>query len=482
LGCLTAPEINAAEKTVIADVVKREVSVAILFDVIRPTFVEAIPLAMDAPAGDACAAQLMVVDCLLCKLTTPGEVLLLVYSDLRTLASLPAAAFVGAQLSNFELDTLMRAGGGGGGGGGSNGGEVTTLAAFITHQVKSDEPGCRGLAYRLLGLLANRVFDRLGDKIVQLLIKKRANETPDNQLVIACVLWNVLFVWTERVGPVLLQPTHVREAHGVPEHWWDLTQDLWRDDVPALQAVALLSACRYVAARRGPPATNDHVARDILLSLLARRGVARAVKNQIGVEHYNHRTAAAGAAAGPRKKSTQSVPTAAGGGVFALPLDALEDHDRHDALLVQRLLAPATGLHAVSPAALRYIEADALAHGLRQAVAAPAAAAAAGSGALNLTYVQRAVEIWVSLVRQLCGSDGRARGRRHGHGHGHATGHATGAAAVATEAFELFTEHGAAVPDAARAVGDDLHALLAAAYAAHAVADDSDNEAAKAQR
>ena len=489
LGLLSAPEINYAEKAVIADLVKREVTVATLFDVVKPTFAEAIPLAIHNPADDACAAQLMVVDCLLCKLTMPGEVLLFVYSNLSALASIPAATFAGAHLSDFELDTLMRGGGGDGGGGGGGGGggaggaggghnEVTTLAAFITQQVRHSAPRCRSLAYRLLGLLATRVFDRLGDKVVKLLLKKRVNETPENQRIIASVLWNVLYVWTERVGPVLLQPTHVREAHGVPPHLWDLTSDLWNEDVPAMQAVCLLSACRYVAARRGPPATNDHIARDVLISLLARRGVKRAVRNQISTEHFNQRATAAG----HRKNSAPtggSAPTAA----FSLPLSALDPHDRHDALLLQRLLAQPVGFGAVSAAALRDMEAEALAHGLQQATAVSLEASAAAGGEMNLTYVQRALEIWVSLVRQLCGSGGHppaprlgARGVVSGVVGGARGGGGVGAGgrtAVASEAFELFTD-GAAAPPAARAVGEELKALLIAAYAAHAAVDEPD--------
>ena len=50
---------------------------------------------------------------------------------------------------------------------------------------------------------------------------------------------------------------------------------------------------------------------------------------------------------------------------------------------------------------------------------------------------------------------------------------AGGRTAVASEAFELFTD-GAAAPPAARAVGEELKALLIAAYAAHAAVDEPD--------
>lgn len=89
------------------------------------------------------------------------------------------------------------------------------FTAFISEQVKSRCPVCRRYAYQILGLIATRCFDVLGEKVVgHLLLKKRLQEVPENRLTITVILWNLLFIWPEYLTHVLLFPDFVTPKYG----------------------------------------------------------------------------------------------------------------------------------------------------------------------------------------------------------------------------------------------------------------------------
>lgn len=91
------------------------------------------------------------------------------------------------------------------------------MKAFLSEEVRSANPSCRGYAYRILGLVSMRCFDVLGEKVVgQLLLKKRYQEDPDNRMVITIILWNLLYVWPEYLVHVLLLPDGAVPTHGQP--------------------------------------------------------------------------------------------------------------------------------------------------------------------------------------------------------------------------------------------------------------------------
>jgi hypothetical protein len=185
-----------------------------------------------------------VVSCLTCE---PQIVLRWIYSDLYTLASESDMDIATAQ---GDVDTLM---------GATKGRQ--TISEFITAQVRSPHPACREYAYRNLSLIAVRCFDTLGEKILGLFLKKRLAE-PELRVLITSLLWNIAYVWADRVQSKLLIPELERRMSGVPDTHWDLLSDLWigcgssrsteaiSQREAAARAVSFLSAARFVAAVR----------------------------------------------------------------------------------------------------------------------------------------------------------------------------------------------------------------------------------------
>ena len=107
----------------------------------------------------------------------------------------------------------------------------TKTTAFTCDQVRSPYPSCRGYAYRILGLIAMRCFDLLGEKIVgQLLLKKRFREIPENRLIITIILWNLLYIWPETLAHILIR---IPSDYGMGETGLpinvSLIQDLWAE-------------------------------------------------------------------------------------------------------------------------------------------------------------------------------------------------------------------------------------------------------------
>jgi hypothetical protein len=175
----------------------------------------------------------------------PRVVLSWIYSDLSSLLS-----DVDTDIPQGDVDALMSAKKG-----------HQTISEFITAQVRSPHLMCREYAYRNLSLIATRCFDTLGDKIVGLFLKKRLAD-PELRVLITSLLWNIAYVWADKVYSKLLIPELERRMSAVPDTHWDLLADLWigcggsataeiitqRD--AAVRAVCFLSAARFISAVR----------------------------------------------------------------------------------------------------------------------------------------------------------------------------------------------------------------------------------------
>lgn len=142
-------------------------------------------------------------------------------------------------------------------------GNSFSLPAFISAQVVSTCPVCRRYAYRILGLIATRCFDTVGEKVVgHLLLKKRHKEVPENRLTITIILWNLMFIWPENLTHILLFPDFVTPHYGKSAAVGSdsLLIDLWddSDSVPSGEnrksvsdrAASIISAARIIVAKR----------------------------------------------------------------------------------------------------------------------------------------------------------------------------------------------------------------------------------------
>lgn len=142
---------------------------------------------------------------------------------------------------------------------------------FISQQVRSLEPSCRGYAYKVLGLIATRCFEDVGENVVmKLLIKNRLQEVSENRLIITIVLWNLLYVWPDYLSQVLIVPEYERNLQNESQGHWNLLSDLWghsssadtsqmavdsktsNKTVASMRSICTLSAARIVVAKRLP--------------------------------------------------------------------------------------------------------------------------------------------------------------------------------------------------------------------------------------
>lgn len=146
---------------------------------------------------------------------------------------------------------------------------------FISQQARSLEPTCRGYAYKILGLIATRCFEDVGQKVVKLLLKNRLQEVPENYLIITTVLWNLLYIWPDCLSHILIE----KSLQSFQVHW-SLLGDLWghscsdnnvemavdskisNKTVVTLRSICMLSAARVVVAKRLPAQQmNDSIVR-----------------------------------------------------------------------------------------------------------------------------------------------------------------------------------------------------------------------------
>lgn len=383
LGLLVAPEFNVPEKQLVTNLLKKYVPSYVLLSACP--FVEIVPQIMtDEPAAtaeDVVVAQMTMLECILGDMVDPNHVIVLLYTDLAVLVETQFDA------TDDECDALMREQRR------QQGPELgITLSSFITHTLKGS-PRCRLHAYRLLGMVSSRLFARLGKgpKIVQLLLKKRTIETVENRWVITAILWNLIYIWGDQLHFLILS-SFERSVQGAPDSHWDLLCDIWGG--PPLRSLAVLSACRLVASRRDQSVTaGTGVIRDLLVSLLIRPSLQRTVRNQISNEYIRQQAPA-------RKKPHQEAPA-----TFTLSLCALEDEDQQDALLIQRAIAKVRE----SGTEVRTVEMEGLVVALQRSLSmAVGVGAGAGFGSgpevVNSTALQRGLEIWCSLVHQLCGA------------------------------------------------------------------------------
>ena len=131
---------------------------------------------------------------------------------------------------------------------------------------------CRRYAYRILGLIATRCFDTVGEKVVgHLLLKKRHQEVPENRLTITIILWNLMFIWPEYLTHILLFPDFVTPNYGMSAAVGSdsLLIDLWddSDSVPSAKTITVTSGMKKSVSDRS--ASIISIARIIVAKRLA---------------------------------------------------------------------------------------------------------------------------------------------------------------------------------------------------------------------
>lgn len=115
-----------------------------------------------------------------------------------------------------------------------------------------------------------RCFDVLGEKIVDLLKKKRLQEDSENRIVITVILWNLLYIWPEYLDHVLIAVEDRAAGYGQPVVTKpdSLLNDLWETSVNRetatshLRSACIISAARIIVSRRfGSQHTNAMLVR-----------------------------------------------------------------------------------------------------------------------------------------------------------------------------------------------------------------------------
>jgi hypothetical protein len=147
---------------------------------------------------------------------------------------------------------------------------------FISQQVRSSEPTCRGYAYKVLGLITARCFEDVGQKVImKVLLKNRLQEVPENCLIITTILWNLLYIW-----PDYLSNTLIERSFQSSQIHWSLLGGLWghscsdnniqlavdskisNKTIISIRSICFLSAARVVVAKRLPAQQmNDSIVR-----------------------------------------------------------------------------------------------------------------------------------------------------------------------------------------------------------------------------
>ena len=125
------------------------------------------------------------------------------------------------------------------------------MSNFISCALKKDKPTVvRLLAYRILALIFIRCNDSVGEKVINLLIKRHQTETNTEICFgITSLLWDLLFLFPLELAQdkMLLITNKDRVEQQIPDDHIDLLQGLCAQS-PSLRVLSIVQAARFVCA------------------------------------------------------------------------------------------------------------------------------------------------------------------------------------------------------------------------------------------